>query len=90
MYSLVPDVVWNIAAFGKKYEITDPSEWSQTHIHVDSDFPATVSNAENRTTLYGAVDMLGNVWEWCKKSEEAVERFSSVAAAPEFELRGGG
>jgi formylglycine-generating enzyme required for sulfatase activity len=64
-YHVVPLEIWDIAAFGKNFQVHDRKEWSQGKIHDKAEAPASVSDADGRTTPYGAVDMLGNVWEWC-------------------------
>jgi formylglycine-generating enzyme required for sulfatase activity len=94
-FYVTPLEVWDIAAFGKEFPEHDRNEWPQREIRDKRDktgIPAFVTNAEGRTSLYGAVDMLGNVWEWC--GSLPVVRRSAIAITDHdeggpVEIRGG-
>jgi len=45
--------------------VHDRREWRQADIYDNAKVPAPVSDAEGRTTPFGTIDLLGNVWEWC-------------------------
>jgi formylglycine-generating enzyme required for sulfatase activity len=95
-FFVTPQVVWDIAAFGQKFPVHNREAWQQKEIHHKATTTASVSYADGRTTPYGAVDMIGNVWEWCSEEEEAdFERPGSISIATErtrgvaLEIRGG-
>jgi hypothetical protein len=86
-FSVTPLKVWDIAAFGKDFQVHDRREWRQARIHDQAYNPAPVTDADDRATLYGAFDMLGNVWEWC--SFEIMYRGEKIANSEAREIRGG-
>ena len=66
---VTPFKVWNIGAFSKDFPVYDRQLWKQSKIHDKADRPASVDGAVDRSTPYGLIDMLGNVWEWCSEYE---------------------
>jgi hypothetical protein len=60
--------LWDLAAFGVKHPVRERSAWLQKRIAPRGSAPYKVAgdSAERRVGLFGTIDLLGNVWEWCE------------------------
>jgi formylglycine-generating enzyme required for sulfatase activity len=92
--------LWDFAAFGTVHPRRESGLRLQQSkvIHHRSTGPASIKCSSDRSNMIGAVDMIGNVWEWCGIVREGRRRasdFSLISGGELYrdhsvELRGGG
>lgn len=72
---LPPNSLWTLAGFDSLRGLGDSRAWLRTACHHRSNKPLSVADAHDRTNRFGAVDMIGNVWEWTRP-DYRVPRFA--------------
>lgn len=87
----LPDpALWDFAAFGMEFPSYDPDTMlaRNQRIHHKSSAPAAIDRTGARSNNLGVSDLLGNIWEWCEQSTDALAGLG--IQEPPIELRGGG